>query len=246
MKKILSHKKFIIIAAAFALIIGSAIAVNQVDAASKKRCTRSCSFVASKAGYTYSVVTTANYPCRPWPSWGCSLLQSEALARLSPGTLSGSWGLGCGNIHSYVAYIIGTPPPQGPSTGQITGGNGGGNNTGTSTLQRECTPGIDCPADDLGKIITDISLNPGFARSSDNKCPLFWTTGQERPEQDRGISCQIITNGSSTDIFANQKERYPQGYLVPVGKHTLVCMRGDDEKMEQVLECKPNPSVIER
>jgi hypothetical protein len=89
-------------------------------------CSHTCYFNINKDGYTYSVSATAVYSCsRSWPSWGCTFLHDETLARINPSALSASWNLSCGNTHSYSATIVGSPQPPvngacGAADGSVT------------------------------------------------------------------------------------------------------------------------------
>ena len=99
--------------------------------------------------------------------------------------------------------------------------------TVTSILTRSCTPGagIDaCPPDDLGDIITNFYLNPSYANSETNTCPLFWTPGKETTTSK--IICTLDTNGVATTVPTDLKSTgYVNGYPVAPGKHTLICAR---------------------
>jgi hypothetical protein len=95
-----------------ALLVAGAVMfgdADSVEAKSSGRCSHSCSFVATVGGVTYSVSTSAQYNCRPWPSWGCTNLQNEAVGFLSKGITSYGWAVGCGNYHSFTATAL-TPP----------------------------------------------------------------------------------------------------------------------------------------
>lgn len=89
-----------------------------------KKCnyTHFCQYTIEKAGTTYSVSGYAKYErtCgkNSFPSWGCDLVKSEIIERISPGVLSGSWGLSCGNVHGFSASIV-------PISGVCGSSNGG-------------------------------------------------------------------------------------------------------------------------
>lgn len=91
------------------------ILLSLTSSAHAKWCSHSCGYTISKNGYTYSVTGTARYESDrcggSWPSWGCNYVQGEVIARINPSSLSGTWGLSCGNVHSYSASIIAAPTP---------------------------------------------------------------------------------------------------------------------------------------
>jgi hypothetical protein len=73
-----------------------------VTSASAQTCSRTCTYRIAKDSRTYNVTARVLYPCwRGWSSRGCSIIQAEIVPRLSPTTLSGSWGLSCGNTDEY-------------------------------------------------------------------------------------------------------------------------------------------------
>jgi len=90
-----------------------ALALWSPTAAHAKNCSATCSYVIKQDGYTYSVNGYARYQRRTcsFPSWGCQFIRSEIVARIGPNRLSGSWGLSCGNTHSYTATILEVPTP---------------------------------------------------------------------------------------------------------------------------------------
>ena len=97
----------------------SAIALFTPLAAHATNCSASCSYTIQQNGYTYSVTGVARYSRRgacSFPSWGCQFIRSEIVTRLSPTRLSGSWGLSCGNVHSFSARILSVPTPVPTST----------------------------------------------------------------------------------------------------------------------------------
>ncbi len=92
-----------------------------VTSASAQTCSRTCTYRIAKDSRTYNVTARVLYPCwRGWSSRGCSIIQAEIVPRLSPTTLSGSWGLSCGNIHSFAATLEATPTPTSTPTSTFT------------------------------------------------------------------------------------------------------------------------------
>lgn len=194
---------------------------------------------------------------------------------------------GCGNFYIKGRHYGGSQSCRILGKKCDNGGGGGNNNTvvtrtvnvkttatttkqvATSTLQRECTPGVDCPQDDLGPIIRQTLVTPAYAAKNSNTCPLFWVAGEQT--KDSTIKCTLVfpdgtKNDVPTDPLANG---YESGYPLPVGKSTLVCLRSttydenvmgekngkevilsttkkvDAESQEKVVECKQNPAVRE-
>ena len=89
--------------------------------AAAQTCSRTCTYRIAKDSRIYNVTANVLYPCwRGWSSRGCSIIQAEIVPRLSPSTLSGSWGLSCGNIHSFAATIEATPTPTSTPTSTFT------------------------------------------------------------------------------------------------------------------------------
>jgi hypothetical protein len=214
------------------------------------RCSHTCGpYTIVKGGYTYSTSVSASYFCRlGWPSWGCGLLHDEAVARISPTLLSSSWAEGCGNIHSFSGRIVSVPPTPNnpgfiPGSG-LPGSNFNSSSTSSDSFNSECTPGVDCPETDLGKIITNAELKPSIANARDNKCPFYWVTGAE--DTDRKITCKLVINGQVTDLPKQQPDPV-NGYLVPVGESSFVCTRGGSATTTEtkILKCSGNPNVIE-
>ena len=118
--------------------------------------------------------------------------------------------------------------------------------TGNTTLTRQCTPGVDCPDTDLGKIITKARLGSSIASSANNSCPFFWTVGNE--DVNRKIECQLVTNGKVTILPKLQPDTV-NGQPLPIGLTKFICARGDGKSTttESVdLSCSGNPNVIER
>lgn len=202
---------------------------------------------------------------------------------------------GCGNFYiggrhyggSKACRILRKNCPSNPpqaggnttgTTGRVTSGRTSTTRTATTTtsataseLTRDCTPGVSCPADDLGGIIEQALVTPAYAGQNNKSCPLFWVTGRE--DADSKIKCTLDVGAGRAivdvpnDPIANG---YEKGYPLPIGKYTLVCVRTtgydeneievdedgvetilsttrktDVEKMEKVLECKQNPAFRE-
>jgi hypothetical protein len=140
------------------------------------------------------------------------------------GSHHGGGGNGNGNVSS--VNFSGTSRTGVSRT--ATSSTGTAINTVTSVLTRSCTPGATganaCPADSLGSVILSFNLNPSYANSKTNTCPLFWVPGKETPTAK--IICSIESNGVETDVPTDpKKEGYPNGFPVPPGKHTLTCTR---------------------
>lgn len=78
-----------------------------------KDCYAACNYIIKQGGYTYSVRADSRYKRNKcsFPSWGCDFIRSEVVTRLGPRSLSSSWGVSCGNIHSYSAQILEVPTP---------------------------------------------------------------------------------------------------------------------------------------
>ena len=105
----------LVVLAFFASIFGH----NQFAAA--QTCTKTCGYTISKDARVYNVTARVIYPCwRGWSSRGCAIIQGEIVSRLSPTTLSASWGLSCGNIHSFAATLVETPTPTPTPTSTST------------------------------------------------------------------------------------------------------------------------------
>ena len=95
------------------LAIAALLAVTGPTESHAKDCYGACTYVIKQGGYTYSVRADSRYKRNKcsFPSWGCDFLRSEVVPRLGPRSLSASWGLSCGNIHSYSAQILEAPTP---------------------------------------------------------------------------------------------------------------------------------------
>lgn len=97
----------------------SSIATLIPSSAYARNCSATCSYTIRQGGYTYAVTGVSRYSrdgsCS-FPSWGCEFIRSEIVTRLSPNRLSSSWGLSCGNVHSYTARILSVPTPIPTST----------------------------------------------------------------------------------------------------------------------------------
>jgi hypothetical protein len=102
-----------------------------VSGAEAQTCHRSCTYRITKEGSIYYAVGRAAYPCyRGFSTRGCEIIKAEIVARIGPNALTGSWGLSCGNIHSYVAILeVPTPTPTNTPT-----------RTPTATPTRTATP----------------------------------------------------------------------------------------------------------
>ena len=89
--------------------------------ASAQLCQRTCTYQITKDGYTYSVVGKGVYRCvLGWSTRGCAILQAEIVSRIGPSSLSGSWNLTCGNVHSYTANLLIPPTPTPTETPTVT------------------------------------------------------------------------------------------------------------------------------
>ncbi len=133
----------------------------------------------------------------------------------------------------------------------------------TTSFARSCTPGTGpdaCPADDLGDIITGFYLNPSYANSKTNTCPLFWVPGKENANAK--ITCKLETNGVESPLPKTPAAAgYPNGFPVSPGKHRLICTRtytdvvddGDgtsheeyeDFDQEALVNCRAYPQIRE-
>jgi hypothetical protein len=143
--------------------------------------------------------------------------------------------------------------------------------TASSTLTRSCTPGVTCPDEDLGEILEQTLVTPGFAAKNTKTCPLFWVTGRENA--DSKIKCSIDAGPNRTTVALPNNPitgGYENGFPLPIGKYTMVCVRTskyldkeigidaagnevvlsskpkvDNETLERVVECKQNPAFRE-
>ena len=158
---------------------------------------------------------------------------------------------GGGNPRPPVYTTTGTRPPVVKVVTKV----------GTSSLEVECTPSVDCPdEEDLGDIIQSFSVNPSISNTRTNTCPLFWLPGQESGKSK--ITCKVYTGSTSKDVPKSPRtEGFPDGYPIPVGRHELVCVRttvnrdvGTDdsvtvststEESRAQVECKQNPAIRE-
>lgn len=192
----------------------------------------------------------------------------------------GGYHFGGGKACSILHIHCPTNPPGGGGGGgtvkRVTSGDNtkiiNATTTATSTkLIRDCTPGVSCPADDLGGIIEQALVTPAFASQNNRTCPLFWVTGRESADSKIKCTLDIGAGRSIVDVPNNPiTDGYKDGYPLPIGKYTLVCVRttgyddneiGKDEdgsevvlattrktdiqKQERVLECKQNPAFRE-
>ncbi len=119
---------------AVGVLAGLCFVLLFATSASAQTCSRTCTYRIAKDSRTYNVTANVRYPCwRGWSSRGCSIIQAEIVPRLSPTTLSGSWGLSCGNIHSFAATLEATPTPTFTPTSTFT-------STPTNTATPTATP----------------------------------------------------------------------------------------------------------
>jgi hypothetical protein len=84
-----------------------------------RNCSATCSYTIKQGGYTYAVTGVSQYSRNgscSFPSWGCEFIRAEIITQLSPKRLHSSWGLSCGNVHSYTARILSVPTPIPTST----------------------------------------------------------------------------------------------------------------------------------
>ncbi len=111
------HKYFILslVFFAFILIIGG-MGLNTAEARGTSTSARNCRYthhcsygVITKDGISYNVTGSATYTRKcgenSFPSWGCNFVKNEILDRLGPTSLSATWGLACGNTHSFTASL---------------------------------------------------------------------------------------------------------------------------------------------
>ena len=102
-------------------VLAACLWFAQCNLASAQTCSKTCNYRVVKDSLTYNVTATAVYPCwRGWSTRGCEILKSSVVPRLSPTSLSGSWGVTCGNVHSYAATIEPTPTPTPTRTATAT------------------------------------------------------------------------------------------------------------------------------
>jgi hypothetical protein len=119
---------------AVGVLAGLCFVLLLAASASAQTCSKTCNYRIAKDSRTYNVTANVLYPCwRGWSSRGCSIIQAEIVPRLSPTTLSGSWGLSCGNIHAFAATLEATPTPTSTPTSTFT-------STPTNTATPTATP----------------------------------------------------------------------------------------------------------
>lgn len=132
----------------------------------------------------------------------------------------------------------GTPPRKGghdgpPSSGPLKTFNGINRTPGaqksttitTTTLKRDCTAGVDCPAADLGDVLTKFSLDSAYTNSTTHKCSLFWNVGLQDAEN--VISCKLLTGGKLVDVPNDLSPAgFVKGYPVSPGVQKIICLRG--------------------
>lgn len=112
-KKLHKYFKISLTLFAFILIVGG-LGLNIAEARGTSTSARNCRYthhcnygVITKDGVNYNVTGSATYTriCgqNSFPSWGCDFVKNEILDRLGPTSLSATWGLACGNTHSFTA-----------------------------------------------------------------------------------------------------------------------------------------------
>lgn len=154
--------------------------------------------------------------------WGCDDGDSGAAnAILIDGTNGNEIQQGTYTFHSNF------PPADDQSV--VDGKPAGGERQ--SIDSKPCTQGTSCPGDELGKptLEKSVAVNPAYADSKTNTCPLFWTPGRENSQSI--VACKLITNGVSKDLPKNGSNK--NTFQIPVGKHTLSCTRTTTETVTQ-------------
>ncbi len=120
----------------------SSIATLTPSTAHARNCSATCSYNIQQGGYTYAVTGVSRYSRNgscSFPSWGCAFIRAEIITQLSPNRLNSSWGLSCGNVHSYSARILSVPTPVPTSTPTHTA-TATATPTATSTPTATATP----------------------------------------------------------------------------------------------------------
>lgn len=142
----------------------SASIFGHSSVAAAQTCTKTCGYTISKDARVYNVTARVIYPCwRGWSSRGCAIIQGDIVSRLSPTTLSASWGLSCGNIHSFTATLVETPTP-----------------TPTSTSTNTHTPTV-TPTDTATLTPTETPTATATATSTPTRTPSATPTPTETP-----------------------------------------------------------------
>lgn len=160
-------------------------------------CTTTCGpYSATKDGITYSFTASSAGRCGgTFPSWGCELLRNEGISHLGPNSLSGSWGEGCGNVHSFNASIVARSAGSG-------GGGGGGCSTGQfyCELFRQCIP-TNQVCNDANPEYKPFRINPNILA---NEGPVKLKSLLAAPPLGApGYSCKIVWNNSFVSYDEN-------------------------------------------
>lgn len=103
-------------------------------------------------------------------------------------------------------------------------------------LRRECTPGVDCPADELGPILRHCVVTPAYSAKNTNTCPFFWVAGTQNDSS--SITCKLVgPTGAEVDVPTDPLTGgYTNGYPIPVGRSVLKCVRKTQMTEEYVTD----------
>jgi hypothetical protein len=171
---------------------------------------------------------------------------------------NGKWlhtGAPCGNTwlcpghDTKIGGCVHTPGGGGSDKGRPTGGGGRGSqppppptivsvDTVNPRFQTDkgavssfdyCTPGVDCPNDDLDTI-KQANVNPAFAHEG-GTCPLYWVPGD--PAANSVIVC-TLTTGNTTPVTLPDGSSSKNTYMIFIGKHTLTCVRKTTEVITEI------------
>lgn len=204
-KKSISVSLGIFVAAVLILSASGIFGGAEVSAKARKhggksdaRCSTTCPATeVTKGGVVYTYTAGAQYKCSMgWPSWGCGAVNSEAAARIGPGTLSGSFGLSCGNVH-YFSVIKTRPvtPPTTPTTPTTSNpnnpGGGGSCPSGTTWCGTACLTSCGGSGTYVPTVMnTNIPATEGPVKLK--------TLGVTPPIGNPGYSCRIAWNDAFT------------------------------------------------
>jgi hypothetical protein len=201
----------------------------------KKRCTHTDWFTITKNGYTYSGSATSVYyrtgACT-WPSWGTNHILSEVNAYINPGLLSYTWYPGCGNTHSYSAWIVATPPAP-PSCGSANGST-----VSSAPTSGLCASGTASAVTDNGGTYSWTCHNAAGATASCITTKTDCPAGQKKCNGQcvaEGASCG--GGGCSGDSCGEEEEEEdicPAGQALCAGQ----CVREEEQCYEDDLLAK--------
>lgn len=160
-------------------------------------------------------------------------------------------GGGGGGGGTPTTYVYEADYPKDPTTPVVVGdGKPGKDASGNpitrmdqtrDSLKDACTQGETCPGDDLGALAGKISVNPAYAASKTNTCPLFWTQGND--EVNSTVECKLVTAGTSQVLPKSASGK--NVFDIPIGKHVLSCTRTTTETVSKREENTAAKAVVE-